>query len=98
MRRKGETVEQWEARFYAEIEAWVRGEPFPEPVAVLTIPVDDKIAKAVKANPSTIRIRVRGADGIAIIGGAKRNDEGIKLRVHYADRKGEFVDDDRPKK
>jgi hypothetical protein len=93
MRRKGETVKQWEARFYAELAAWVRDEPLPQPVAVLTIPVDDVIAKAVKANPDSVRIRARGADGIPVVGGPKRNDEGIKLRVHYADRKGEFVDD-----
>jgi len=92
MRRKGETVDQWEARFYAELEAWVRDEPLPKPVAVLTIPVDDQIAKAVKVNPGSLRIRARDTDGRPIIGGAKRNDEGIKLRVHYADRKGEFVE------
>jgi hypothetical protein len=99
MRRKGETVDQWEARLFAELEAWVKyDEPLPSPIAVLSIPVDDKIAKAAKANPGSVRISARGVDGIAIVGGAERNRESITLKIHYADRKGEFVDDDHPKK
>ena len=100
MRHKGETAKQFEARFYAELEAWAKHDvPFPQCVAVLTIPVDDAIGKAIKANPDSVRISATGADGIPIIGARpRRNREGIKLRLHYADRNGELVDDDVPNK
>jgi len=100
MRHKGETIDQWEKRLFAEMAAWVKyDEPFPSRIAVLTIPVDDAIGKAAKANPGSVRISATGVDGIPIIGGRpKQNREGIKLRVHYADRNGEFVDDDLPNK
>jgi hypothetical protein len=82
------TYEERKRRLFAEVDAWVRDEPPPRPIAVLTIPVNGKIADAVKINPGSVRISARGADGIAVIAGPERNHEGITLKVHYADRNG----------
>jgi len=86
--RRDDQLSHEQRRFFAEVDAWVRGEPFPKPVAVLTIPVNGKIADAAKINPSGVRISARDADGRHIVGGPERNREGITLKVHYADRNG----------
>jgi len=45
---------------------------YPKPqAATLTIPVTDKVARGAIANPNTVRISVRGEDGVTVVTGPR---------------------------
>lgn len=60
-----------------------RVKPKPKPTAVLALPVSDKIAEAAGANPKTVRVSARGADGIAIVEGPRSNPHNVTVRVDW---------------
>ena len=55
-------------------------EPKPEPV--LTVPVSEKIAAAVRANPESVRISARSAEDIHVVEGP-RGQGGVSVRVDW---------------
>lgn len=83
---ESEKSEESRKRFYERLEAWRLGDDSvwgakPKPTPVLTLPVSDKIAEAVAANPESVRVSARGADGIAVVEGPRRNSTNVVVRV-----------------
>lgn len=76
------THEERRKRFYERLNsgAFIR-DAKPKPTPVVTVPVSEKIAEAVKANPGSVRVSARGADGIAVVEGPRRNPSGVTVRV-----------------
>ena len=73
-------------------EAWLRFEeklrqPIPlakpKPVAVLVVPVSDKIAAAAKASPETVRVSARDVNGLHIVEGPRRNPQHVTVCVDW---------------
>jgi hypothetical protein len=71
MKSNGEKFSREERlqRFYAEVEAWARGDNKPKPTPMITLPVSENLAAAAKANPESVRISARGVDGSAWLAG-----------------------------
>src|SRR5262245_39015931 len=55
----------------------------PKPTPLLSLPVSDKIAEAVKSNPASVRISARERDGMAIVEGPERNPNNVTVRVDW---------------
>lgn len=53
----------------------------PKPTAVVTLPVSEKIAAAIKADPQSVRVAARGEDGVQVVEGPKRNAGNVTVRV-----------------
>ena len=51
--------------------------------AVLTVPVSDKIAELVKANPDGVRVSVRRADGVTEFERPQRNSTNVTAMVDW---------------
>jgi hypothetical protein len=58
------SLEERRKRFLERIEA---GNFRRLPTVVAVVPVSQRVAEAVKANPKSVRVSARGADGISII-------------------------------
>jgi hypothetical protein len=65
--------EELKRRFLEKVDSGVFTRPAKPKVPVVTIPVSEKVAKAVRANAESLRISARGEDGISVIEGARRN-------------------------
>jgi|SRR5262249_19385967 len=74
------SLEERRKQFLKRIEA---GNFYRLPIPVAVVPVSDKIAKAVKANPESVRVSARGADGISIIERPHRNPQNVTVMVDY---------------
>jgi hypothetical protein len=74
------SLEERRKRFLKRIEA---GDFRRLPAAVALVPVSPKVAEAVKANPESVRISAKGADGISIIERPQRNHVNVKVMVDY---------------
>jgi hypothetical protein len=55
----------------------------PKPTAVVSLPVSDKIADAVTANPASLRVSARGEDGIAVVEGPRPNSNNVTVRIDW---------------
>jgi hypothetical protein len=55
----------------------------PKPTAVVSLPVSEKIAEAVIANPASVRVSARGEDGIAVVEGPRPNRNNVLVRVDW---------------
>ena len=53
----------------------------PKPTPVLTVPVSDKLAVAVRANPESVRVHARDKDGVWLFEGPQRNLNNITVKV-----------------
>jgi hypothetical protein len=53
----------------------------PKPVPVVSVPVSEKIADAVKTNPGSVRVTARDADGVSRFEGPLRNPQHVTVRV-----------------
>jgi hypothetical protein len=60
-----------------------RGPPLlrPAPTRVLSVPISDRAASAVKANPSEVRVVARATDGTTLIEKPLRNPHNVTVRV-----------------
>jgi hypothetical protein len=74
------SLEERRKRFLKRIEA---GDFRRLPVPVALVPVSQRVAEAVKANPESVRISAKGADGISIIERPQRNHVNVKVMVDY---------------
>jgi hypothetical protein len=50
-------------------------------VPVVTLPVSETIAEAVRANPQSVRVSARGSNGVSVVGGPRRNSTHVTVRV-----------------
>jgi hypothetical protein len=55
----------------------------PKLTPVLSLPVSEKIADAVKANPASLRVSARGENGIAVVDGPRLNPNNVTVRVDW---------------
>jgi hypothetical protein len=79
MRAKREpTYEELKQQFFKKLYSDYYFRP---PDAVVLIPVSGKIAEAVRMNPESVRIGVRGVDGVQIVEGPRRNPAGVAVKV-----------------
>jgi hypothetical protein len=79
---QGLSYEERKRRFFERLDSgYYFREPQPKPVAVVTLPVSDKIAKAVRASPNSVRLSARGEDGIAVVEGPRSNPHHVTVRV-----------------
>jgi hypothetical protein len=70
--------------FYERLESgYYNRKPQPVAVPVAVVPVSEKIAEAVKANPQSVRISARGTDDIAIVEGPRRDSTTVRVMVEY---------------
>ena len=94
------TQEEWEQaarKFDAELEKrdWLR--PKPKPVAVVSLPVSDNFAKVAAANPASVGVHARTAEGVTVIEKPLRNENCVTLRTDLVleiDAQGRPVWDD----
>ena len=75
------TYEERKRLFFEKVDSGYYTRPAKPKVAVVTLPVSQKIAKAVKANPESVRVSARGEDGIAVVERPRGNSTGIMVRV-----------------
>jgi hypothetical protein len=68
--------------FYERLESgYYNRKPQPVAVPVAVVPVSEKIAGAVKANPQSVRISARGNDGLAIVEGPRSGN--VRVMIEY---------------
>jgi hypothetical protein len=68
-------------RFYERLEA---GEFNRKPtVAVVTVPVSNKVAQVVKANPESVRISARDNDGVSVFERPQHNSARVTVMVEH---------------
>ena len=75
------TWQQRRARLFERLENGYYGLGSKPNVSVMSLPVSEKIAEAVRANPNSVRVSARGEDGIAVVEGPKANPTGVTVRV-----------------
>ena len=78
------TKEEYEERrrlFFERLDNGYYSKPAKPKVAVVTLPVSEKIAEAVRVNPGSVGVSARGADGIAVVEGPKGNPNNVMVRV-----------------
>jgi hypothetical protein len=75
------TYEERKRLFFEKADSGYYTRPAKPKVAVVTLPVSPKIAKAVKANPESVRVSARGEDGIAVVEGPRGNPNNVTVRV-----------------
>ncbi len=82
-KKKDEIDREARERLAAELYAEALRIPSakPKPVAVLTVPVSERIAKAAQANPQSVRVSACGQDGVSVFDGAKHNSNRVVVRV-----------------
>jgi hypothetical protein len=69
-----------------QIEELIRRGPppiKPAPTRVLTVPVSERAAAAVKANPEEVRIVARASDGTTILERPAPNPNHVTVRIDY---------------
>jgi archaeosine-15-forming tRNA-guanine transglycosylase len=67
-------------RFYERLDAGASNrKPKPTPVAI--VPISERVAEVVKANPETVRISARGADGVTVFEKAQLNPARVTVMV-----------------
>jgi hypothetical protein len=70
--------------FYERLESgYYNRKPQPLPIPVAVVPVSEKIAEAVKANPQSVRVSARGTDDIAIVEGPRRDSMNVRVMIEY---------------
>jgi hypothetical protein len=70
--------------FYERIESgYYNRKPQPLPIPVAVVPVSEKIAEAIAANPQSVRVSARGTDGIAIVEGPRRDNANVRVMIEY---------------
>jgi hypothetical protein len=77
---KTKTHEELYAELCAKLDSGYYFRPKPKPVPVVSVPVSQKVARAVEANPESVRIAARSADGRHVVEGA-RNNPIVTVRV-----------------
>jgi len=76
------SYEERKKLFFEKVDSgYYFGDPQPKPVAVVTLPVSDRIAEAARTNPNSVRVSARGADGIALVEGPRANPHHVVVRV-----------------
>jgi hypothetical protein len=75
------SYEERKKLFFERLDNGYYFRPAKPKVAIVTLPVSPKIAAAVSANPESVRVSARGADGIAVIEGPKGNLNHVTVRV-----------------
>jgi hypothetical protein len=71
----------------------------PKPVAVVTVPVSNEHAEVIAANPASVRLHARRADGVNVMMNPQRNENHVTVRydlVREIDEHGRPVWDDGP--
>ena len=77
------SLEERRKLFYARLESGYYSRPAKPKVPVVAVPVSEKVAEAVKANPESVRVSARSADGVSVFGGPQRNPANVTVRVEW---------------
>jgi hypothetical protein len=72
------SLEERKRRFFERLD---NGYYFRPSVAVLSLPVTEQLAEAVTANPESVRVSARRADGVSVVGGPRGNPNHVSVRV-----------------
>jgi len=75
--------EDLKRRFFEKVDSGCFTRPAKPKVPVVTLPVSEKIAEAVRANPESLRVSARGEDGIALVEGPRGNPAHVTVRIDY---------------
>jgi hypothetical protein len=62
----------------------------PKPVAVVTVPVTQAVAEVVAANPESVRVSARTADGVTILAKPQSNPNCVTVRTDLVREIDEF--------
>jgi len=63
---EGLSLEERRKRFFERIDNEPLRPAKPKPVPAMTIRVSERLAKAAKANPETVRVAARDTDGVSV--------------------------------
>lgn len=55
----------------------------PKPVAVVSVPVSDKDAAVIAANPESVRVSARRDDGLSVLIKPERNPHHVMVRTDW---------------
>ena len=55
----------------------------PKPVAVVSVPVSDKDAAVIAANPESVRVSARRDDGVSVLIKPQRNPQHVEVRTDW---------------
>jgi hypothetical protein len=77
------SLEERRKRFYARLESGYYSRPAKPKVPIVAVPVTAKVAEAVRANPESVRVSARSADGTSVFGGPQHNAASVRVMVEY---------------
>ena len=55
----------------------------PKPIAVVSVPVSDKDAAVIAANPASVRVSARREDGVSVLVKPQRNPQHVTVRTDW---------------
>jgi len=96
MTTKQSTEEEWRERarrLDARLANYTLRPAKAKPVAVVTVPVSNKDAEVIAANPESVRVSARRVDGVTILAKPQRNEQCVTVRT---DLVREIDEDGRP--
>ena len=90
MTTKQMTREERERRFRERLANYSLPDAKPKPVEVVTVPVAPAVAEVVAANPESVRVSARRADGVTMFEKPQVNPNQVTVRIDLVRETDEF--------